>query len=91
MINDLEIGIARHHPEIDQMKSALRRSGALAAAMSGSGSAVFGLFQKRRDATAAVGRLSSSGWRVMLSESLNRDEYARNSRPMATRANESGR
>ena len=88
MINDLEIGIARHHPEIDQMKSALRRSGALAAAMSGSGSAVFGLFQKRRDATAAVGRLSSSGWRVMLSESLNRDEYARDSRPMATRAYE---
>jgi 4-diphosphocytidyl-2-C-methyl-D-erythritol kinase len=88
MINDLEVGIARHHPEIDQMKSALRRSGALAAAMSGSGSAVFGLFQKRRDATAAAHRLSSSGWRVMLTESLNRDGYARASRPMATRAYE---
>ena len=50
MINDLEAPIARHHPEIDQMKAALRRAGALAAAMSGSGSTVFGLFQKRRDA-----------------------------------------
>ena len=48
MINDLEAPIARHHPEIDQMKTALRRAGALAAAMSGSGSTVFGLFQKRR-------------------------------------------
>ena len=47
MINDLEAPIARHHPEIDQMKTALRRAGALAAAMSGSGSTVFGLFQQR--------------------------------------------
>ena len=35
MINDLEAAIARHHPEIDQMKAALRRAGALASAMSG--------------------------------------------------------
>ena len=56
MINDLEAPIARHHPEIDQMRTALRRAGALAAAMSGSGSTVFGLFQKRADALAAVER-----------------------------------
>ena len=61
MINDLEAPIARHHPEIDQMKAALRRAGALAAAMSGSGSTVFGLFQKRRDALTAVERLSGLG------------------------------
>src|SRR5688572_20609894 len=54
MINDLEGAIARHHPEIDQMKAALRRAGALAAAMSGSGSTVFGLFQRRNDAIRAV-------------------------------------
>ena len=71
MINDLEAPIARHHPEIDQMKTALRRAGALAAAMSGSGSTVFGLFQKRRDASLAVERLCpGSGWRVILTESL---------------------
>jgi 4-diphosphocytidyl-2-C-methyl-D-erythritol kinase len=86
MINDLEPAIARHHPEIDQMKGALRRAGALAAAMSGSGSAVFGLFQKRRDATTAVDRLSGSGWRVLLTESLGRDAYARSSRPSPARA-----
>jgi 4-diphosphocytidyl-2-C-methyl-D-erythritol kinase len=85
MINDLERPIARHHPEIDQMKTALRRAGALAAAMSGSGSAVFGLFQRRRDATRAVKRLGGSGWQVVLTESLGRDEYARRSRPIPAR------
>jgi 4-diphosphocytidyl-2-C-methyl-D-erythritol kinase len=81
MINDLEAPIARRHPEIDQMKSALRRAGALAAAMSGSGSTVFGLFQRRPDAVRAVERLSSSGWRVVLTESLGRGEHGRRSRP----------
>ena len=85
MINDLEAAIARHHPEIDQMKAALRRAGAVAAAMSGSGSAVFGLFQKRREALAASDRLSGSGWRVLLTESLGRGEYARRSRPVPVR------
>ncbi|MBI2828500.1 MAG: 4-(cytidine 5'-diphospho)-2-C-methyl-D-erythritol kinase [Acidobacteria bacterium] len=86
MINDLEAAIARHHPEIDQMKAALRRAGALAAAMSGSGSAVFGLFQKRRDALTASDRLSGSGWRVLLTETLGRGEYARRSRPVPIRS-----
>jgi 4-diphosphocytidyl-2-C-methyl-D-erythritol kinase len=85
MINDLEAAIARHHPEIDQMKGALRRAGALAAAMTGSGSAVFGLFQKRKDAMSAVASLSGSGWRALLTESLGRDAYARRSRPTAAR------
>jgi len=85
MINDLEMPIARHHPEVDQMKAALRRAGALAAAMSGSGSAVFGLFQKRREALDAVDRLSGSGWRVLLTESLDRGAYAKRSRPAPVR------
>ena len=85
MINDLEAPIARHHPEIDQMKTALRRAGALAAAMSGSGSAVFGLFQQQRDAKTAVAKLSGSGWRVLLTESLDRGAYARRSRPRTGR------
>ena len=80
MINDLEAAIARHHPEIDQMRAALRRSGALAAAMTGSGSTVFGLFQRRRDATAAVARLAGGAWRALLTESLDRGSYARRMR-----------
>jgi 4-diphosphocytidyl-2-C-methyl-D-erythritol kinase len=85
MINDLEAPIARHHPEIEQMKLSLRRNGALAAAMSGSGSTVFGLFQKQSDAVAAVGRLSGSGWRVLLTESLGRGEYGRRVKPQPLR------
>jgi 4-diphosphocytidyl-2-C-methyl-D-erythritol kinase len=85
MINDLEPPIARRHPEIDQMKAALRRAGALAASMSGSGSAVFGLFQRRDDATAAVETLAGSGWPGVLTESIGRVEYARRSRPTALR------
>ena len=85
MINDLEPPIARRHPEIDQMKAALRRAGALAAAMSGSGSAVFGLFQRRADAQSAVQTLGGSGWVAVLTESLGRGEYARRSRPVYSR------
>ena len=85
MINDLEAPVARHHPEIDQMKVALRRAGALAAAMSGSGSTVFGLFQKRREAVTAVEHLSGAGWRVLLTESVSRGEYARQSRALPLR------
>ena len=86
MINDLEAPIARHHPEIEQMKLALRRVGALAAVMSGSGSTVFGLFQKRTDAARAVDRLSGAGgWRVLLTESLGKGDYARLSRPTVLR------
>jgi len=85
MINDLEAPIARHHPEIDQMKLALRRAGALAAAMSGSGSTVFGLFQRRKDAMTAVTRLSGAGWRVMLTESLDRGAYTRSQKPRSVR------
>lgn len=76
MINDLEAPIASHHPEIDQMKAALKRAGALAAAMSGSGSAVFGLFQKGRDALKAMQHLKGSGWQAILTETLDRGEYA---------------
>lgn len=81
MINDLEAPVARRHPGIEQMKATLLRCGALAAAMTGSGSTVFGLFQRRRDAAAAVKTLSGSGWRGLLTESLGRDDYARRARP----------
>jgi len=86
MVNDLEAAVARHHPEIEQMKAALRRAGAAAAAMTGSGSAVFGLFQRRREATSAMEHLSGSGWRVLLTESVGRGDYARLSRPRSVRA-----
>ncbi|MEQ1760362.1 MAG: 4-(cytidine 5'-diphospho)-2-C-methyl-D-erythritol kinase [Vicinamibacterales bacterium] len=90
MVNDLEAPIARHHPEIDQMKAALRRAGALAASMTGSGSTVFGLFQKRADAVRAVARLDGLGWRVILTKSLGRVESSRLTRPVLSSGSRAG-
>ena len=42
--NDFETSVFKRHPEIELLKEALYQSGAIYAAMSGSGSSVFGLF-----------------------------------------------
>jgi 4-diphosphocytidyl-2-C-methyl-D-erythritol kinase len=82
MVNDLEGPTARRHPEIEQMRAALIRLGAAAAAMSGSGSTVFGLFQRKGDAVRALPGLASSGWNALVTQSLGRSEYERSTRPL---------
>lgn len=86
MINDLEPPVARRHPEIVALRSALREAGAVAAAMSGSGSAVFGLFRSRAAATRAIKPLSRGGARALLTRTLSRGEHERRSRPIARRS-----
>lgn len=49
--NDFETPIARSHPEIEQIKHQLYTLGASYAAMTGSGSTVFGLFREKPDAS----------------------------------------
>ena len=61
MINDLEPPVVRRHPEIGAIKAALREAGAVAAAMSGSGSAVFGLFRRSAAAPRALKPLAEGG------------------------------
>ncbi len=85
MINDLEPPVVRRHPEITALKAALREAGAVASAMSGSGSAVFGLFRSRAAAARCVGPLSKSGNKAMLTRTLTRAEYERRARPVAKR------
>jgi len=46
IVNDFEAGIFANHPEIAVVKNQLYENGALFAAMSGSGSSVYGLFRK---------------------------------------------
>jgi 4-diphosphocytidyl-2-C-methyl-D-erythritol kinase len=46
LVNDFEAPIFKHHPEIAAVKDSLYHAGAAYAAMSGSGSSVFGLFEK---------------------------------------------
>ena len=86
MINDLEPPVVRRHQEIGSLKAQLRESGALAAAMSGSGSAVFGLFVSRAAAQRAVKPLSRNGAKALVTRTLARAEHERRARPVAPRA-----
>jgi 4-diphosphocytidyl-2-C-methyl-D-erythritol kinase len=85
MINDLEAPVMRRHPEIGAIKAALREHGAVAAAMSGSGSAVFGLFRTRPGAARAVLPLSKIAAAVVLSRTLTRAEHEARARPIVRR------
>jgi 4-diphosphocytidyl-2-C-methyl-D-erythritol kinase len=75
LVNDLEAPVIARHPEIGRIISALRRSGASQAAMSGTGSAVFGLFSSRSAAIRAEKRLNLSGRRTLVTKTLNRKMY----------------
>ena len=75
MVNDLEGPVAARHPEVSRIISALRRSGASQAAMSGSGSAVFGLFPARPAAVRAARQLEKRSRRVVVTRTLTRAQY----------------
>ena len=74
--NDFEAPVERRHPAIGDMLAALTREGALAAAMSGSGSAVFGLFLEPAARKALKGLLRPD-WHVQLTRTLTRREAVR--------------
>jgi 4-diphosphocytidyl-2-C-methyl-D-erythritol kinase len=75
MVNDLQAPVAARHPEIARVVSRLRRAGASHAAMSGSGSAVFGLFSARETAVEAANRLKSASRRTLVTRTLNHQKY----------------
>lgn len=75
-VNDLQAAVADRHPEIHEMVSALRRAGAAAATMSGSGSCVFGVFT-RAPGPRALARLRAAGWCVVPTRTLTRREALR--------------
>ncbi|MBI3493564.1 MAG: 4-(cytidine 5'-diphospho)-2-C-methyl-D-erythritol kinase [Acidobacteria bacterium] len=75
--NDLQKPVAKRHPEIARLVATLERYGASEAAMSGSGSAVFGLFARRRQAARAAGALASATRRVIVTRTLDRTNYQR--------------
>ena len=78
--NDLQAVVSRHHPEIGRLVSALRRRGASHAALSGSGSAVFGLFVSRAAAASAARALASRTRRTLVTRTLDRARYLRMAR-----------
>jgi 4-diphosphocytidyl-2-C-methyl-D-erythritol kinase len=91
MINDLEPPVIRRHQEIAGLKVQLREAGASAAAMSGSGSAVFGLFRSRALAERAVKPLSRNGAKALVTRTLTRAEHERRARPIRSASRAGGR
>jgi len=77
--NDFERVVFRQHPSLAEIKRILLGSdtpeAALCASLSGSGSALFGLYLTRGDAEAACQRLEAAGVRSMLTRTLNRSRY----------------
>lgn len=81
--NDLEPPVARRHPVIADMVAVLRSRGAMLAAMSGSGSAVFGLFPTESAARSARRKLPPSAGTTFVVQLLSRANFARRGRPLA--------
>jgi 4-diphosphocytidyl-2-C-methyl-D-erythritol kinase len=83
--NDLQAPVAARHPAITRIVRALRRGGAVHAAMSGSGSAVFGMFASRTAAERAARELMTAKRRAVVTPTINRGEYAASSTPVRGR------
>ncbi|HEY2906423.1 MAG TPA: 4-(cytidine 5'-diphospho)-2-C-methyl-D-erythritol kinase [Vicinamibacterales bacterium] len=73
--NDLQAPVAARHPEIGQILTRLAKVGALEAMMSGSGSAVYGLFRNRPAAEHAAEALFSRSTRTLVTRTVNRMRY----------------
>jgi 4-diphosphocytidyl-2-C-methyl-D-erythritol kinase len=72
--NDLENVILRRHPELDGLKKFFRDHGAALSLVTGSGSAVFGLYTDREKARTAQRELSGQSV-AFLVETLPRESY----------------
>ena len=73
--NDLEGSVSDRYPVIRQMAERLRGSGAAHAAMTGSGSTVYGLFRAHSAAAAGRRAVRMTGWRTLLTRMVGRTEY----------------
>ena len=77
--NDFERVVFPQHPSLGEIKRLLAASGtpeaALHASLSGSGSALYGLYLTRGDAEAAQKRVRASGVESQMTKTLPRTEY----------------
>jgi 4-diphosphocytidyl-2-C-methyl-D-erythritol kinase len=85
LTNDLEAPVVARHPLIGQLKQQLTDRDALVAAMSGSGSTVFGVFESAPAAGRAARALNAGGVRVLTARFLPRPERSRRARPERSR------
>jgi len=76
LTNDFAPVVFRLRPEIERAHDALLQAGARAAALSGSGASVFGIFDSERAQGSAQAALrGEAGWQVFACATLTRAEY----------------
>jgi 4-diphosphocytidyl-2-C-methyl-D-erythritol kinase len=73
--NDFERVVFPQFPELREVKSVLERSGVRYASLSGSGSAIYGLFDSRAKAAAAAKKLFENGTPAVVTSTLTRRQY----------------
>ena len=73
--NDFEQVVFPQYPELSEVKSVLLRAGAFYASLSGSGSAIYGLFRSRAAAQRATACLRKQGISAPVTSTLTRRQY----------------
>lgn len=82
-VNDLQPPVVQRYPAIAALIRRLTRDGARYAAMSGSGSAVFGIFDDRGGAERACAAMKGRGVAAWATRTLGRRAYLRATAPRA--------
>jgi 4-diphosphocytidyl-2-C-methyl-D-erythritol kinase len=73
--NDFEQVVFPKYPELREVKSVLERAGAFYASLSGSGSALYGLFGSRPAGEKAAARLRRNGIPAVVTTTMTRRQY----------------
>jgi 4-diphosphocytidyl-2-C-methyl-D-erythritol kinase len=73
--NDFERVVFPQYPELFEIKRVVERTGAFYASLSGSGSAIYGLFATRAAAQTAAAKLQKMGVKALATATLTRRQY----------------